>query len=260
MYEKDHPAYSVLESIGKEITEKVKPRAIVIFSAHWQGEEDVIEVNKSENADLIYDFYGFPAHYYKEKFPNKGSREVAEKVIECLTKAGIKTHATNRGLDHGVWIPFKAVFNPDIYPLRIPIVQASLYKNEDGAQHYALGRAISTLRSQNIQIIVSGMAVHNLRDLRYTFMDPTKVLPYTASFDPALKKAVEAPPEQREEKMLELLKRKDARQAHPSFEHLLPIYVGAGAAEGDKGQRIYTLCEGSLSWAMFRFGDVPVSA
>lgn len=56
MYEKDHPVYPMLQKIGKEITEKVKPKAIVVFSAHWQGERDVVEINTSENTDLIYEF------------------------------------------------------------------------------------------------------------------------------------------------------------------------------------------------------------
>jgi 4,5-DOPA dioxygenase extradiol len=52
-------------------------------------------------------FYGFPANYYKEKFPNKGSKEVAERVTTLLNNAGIKTHAMRRGLDHGAWACFK---------------------------------------------------------------------------------------------------------------------------------------------------------
>jgi len=56
--------------------------------------------------------------------------------------------------------------------------------------------------------------------------------------------------------MVQLLKRPDARQAHPTFDHLLPIHVGAGAAGEDQGERLWTLAEGSMSWAQFRFGQV----
>jgi aromatic ring-opening dioxygenase catalytic subunit (LigB family) len=56
MYEKDHPAYQKLQEIGKEITTKVKPTAVVVFSAHWQGEKDTIEVNTAETTDLIYEY------------------------------------------------------------------------------------------------------------------------------------------------------------------------------------------------------------
>ena len=84
-------------------------------------------------------------------------------------------------------------------------------------------------------------------------------LPYTSSFDEALKDAVTVLPAEREQKMAELLKRPDAKQAHPTFEHLLPIFVGAGAAGEDMGKRLWTLKEGSVSWAQYRFGDVEAS-
>ena len=100
--------------------------------------------------------------------------------------------------------------------------------------------------------------MHNLRDLRYT-MDNGTPLPYTKSFDEALKDAVTAAPEERQQKMMDLTKRPDARQAHPSFEHLLPIYVGAGAAGEDVGKRLWTFTEGSVSWAQYRFGDVEAA-
>jgi aromatic ring-opening dioxygenase catalytic subunit (LigB family) len=148
-----------------------------------------------------------------------------------------------------------AAFEPDSNPLAVPIVQVSLFDTEDPIQHYRLGQAISHLRDENILIIVSGMAVHNLRDMRFTFGDP-RPLPYAVSFDDALNKAVTTPPAEREKAMAALLKRPDARQAHPSFEHLLPIHVGAGAAGMDLGERLWTLPEGSMSWAQFRFGGV----
>jgi aromatic ring-opening dioxygenase catalytic subunit (LigB family) len=60
-------------------------------------------------ADLSFNcsFYGFPDHYYKEKYPNVGSKEVSQKVLDSLTQAGIKAEGVKRGLDHGVWASFK---------------------------------------------------------------------------------------------------------------------------------------------------------
>ena len=139
--------------------------------------------------------------------------------------------------------------------MNVPIVQASLFKSDDPIQHYRLGQAVSRLREDNILVIVSGMAVHNLRDLQFSFGNP-EPLPYTASFDEALKDAVTAPVAEREKALADLLKRPDARQAHPTFDHRLPIHVGAGAAGDDLGRRLWTLKEGSMSWAQFRFGEV----
>lgn len=56
MYNKDHAVYSVLQDIGKEITQKVKPKAVVVFSAHWQAKQDLIQVNNAVETDLIYEF------------------------------------------------------------------------------------------------------------------------------------------------------------------------------------------------------------
>ena len=106
MENSSHPAYSKLAEIGREITTKVKPKAVVVFSAHWQGGPSSIQINAAEQTDIIYDFYGFPPHYYEYKFPYKGSPEVAEKVIEKLAGVGIKVEKVKRGLDHGVWAGF----------------------------------------------------------------------------------------------------------------------------------------------------------
>lgn len=63
-------------------------------------------------------------------------------------------------------------------------------------------------------------------------------------------------PDARQTALADLLKRSDARRAHPSFEHLLPIHIGAGAAGNDMGKQLWTFPEGSMSWAQFRFGEV----
>lgn len=106
MEDKDHPAYAKLEEVGREITAKVNPKAVVVFSAHWQDDPDKIKINVAEQTELIYDFYGFPPHYYEYKYPNKGSPEIAEKVVERLANASIDVERVTRGLGHGVWAGF----------------------------------------------------------------------------------------------------------------------------------------------------------
>lgn len=101
-----------------------------------------------------------------------------------------------------------------------------------------------------------------------TFFNLTMLLParllsanlplsrYARTFDIALKEAATASSSERQAKMAELLKRGDARQAHPSLDHILPIYIAAGAAGADAGEQLWTLPEGSMSWAQYRFGGV----
>lgn len=157
-------------------------------------------------------------------------------------------------------------------------MQVSLYANEDTDQHYRVGQALEGLRDEGVLIIGAGMAVHNLRDYRAirgtsntmpSVHDSRKILGrsaiakpplrYAYTFDEALREAATAKPEERQAKMLELMRRKDARDAHPSLEHILPIHVSAGAGGADVGKRIWTLPEKSLSWAQYRFGDIPVA-
>ena len=102
----EHPAYAKLAEVGGEITTKVKPKAVVVFSAHWQDGPNKIKINVAEQTDIIYDFYGFPPHYYEYEYPNKGNPEVAETVIEKLAVAGIEVKRVKRGLYHGVWAGF----------------------------------------------------------------------------------------------------------------------------------------------------------
>ncbi|KAI5809901.1 catalytic LigB subunit of aromatic ring-opening dioxygenase family protein [Peziza echinospora] len=281
MYETDHPAYGALQRLGREITgpgvlaglnerEKkgaaagggkgvgvgVGAKGVVVFSAHWQAGKRRVEVNVGEGDGLIYDFYGFPDHYYKEKYPHRGSKALAETVLGLLEKAGIEAEGVKRDIDHGVWAGFKCLFDPKDNPLNVPIVQVSLYDNEDPVMHYNLGKAIAGLREQGVVVICSGMAVHNLRDMRFVY-GTNKTLPYAVSFDDALKQAVTAGTgEERKKALVELLKRGDARQAHPTFDHLLPVHVAAGAAEGEKATQIWTKAEMSFSWAQYRFGEL----
>ncbi|KFY69855.1 hypothetical protein V498_10409, partial [Pseudogymnoascus sp. VKM F-4517 (FW-2822)] len=256
MYDTSHPAYTRLTTLGREITSTIKPKAILVLSAHWEGTATTLSINTAPSTPLIYDFGGFPSHYYRAKYPHTGSPQLAQSALRLLADAGIPAKPATRGLDHGVWVPFSILFNPETNPVSVPIVQLSLFDSDSGDAHYTLGEALAPLRDEGVLIIVSGQAVHNLPDF-FASRGSLKPRDYALTFDEALKEAVEAEPAERKGKMGELLKRSDARKAHPTFEHLLPVFVGAGAAGKDKGVRLWTMCEGSVSWGMFRFGDLP---
>lgn len=83
-----------------------------MISAHWQAGPNTIAINAAEETDIIYDFYGFPKHYYEIQYPNKGSTELANKVANLLGDRGIKVEKVKRGLDHGVWVGFTAGQSP----------------------------------------------------------------------------------------------------------------------------------------------------
>ena len=61
MYDDAHPVYARLAQLGPESTIEFKPKAIVVFCAHWQTSgKSTIGVNTIRLTNLIYDFYGFP--------------------------------------------------------------------------------------------------------------------------------------------------------------------------------------------------------
>ncbi|KFY93874.1 hypothetical protein V500_03502 [Pseudogymnoascus sp. VKM F-4518 (FW-2643)] len=257
----EHPAYAKLSAVGHEITTLVKPKAIVVISGHWQddslNDKSRAKINVAEEADLIYDFYGLPRRYYEYEFPNRGSPEVAERVAGLLREGGVEVEGVERGLDHGIWAGFIVAFDPKKNPLNVPIVQVSLLNTDDPEQHYRMGQALESLRDEGVLIIATGMAVHNLGDFWVgRGSGGGRTMPYARTFDVALKEAATASSSERQAKMAALLKRGDARQAHPSLDHILPIYIAAGAAGADVGEQLWTLPEGSMSWAQYRFGGV----
>lgn len=207
-----------------------RPRAILVISAHWEEKE--VAVQKQEHPPLLYDYYGFPPHTYQLKYDAPGAPALAQQVVELLETAGIAAHAdTARGLDHGVFIPFKLIY-PDA---DIPVFQVSLKAGLDPAAHLAIGRALAPLRWQGVLIVGSGMSYHNMRGLfeNSGAADSRK-------FDAWLTETVELPDAAARNRRLEQWSQAPAaRAAHPREEHLLPLMVAAGAAE-EPGHRIFT--------------------
>lgn len=66
-------------------------------------------------------------------------------VWNHLRNAGIKAKRVERGVDHGIWVPFKVMFPPD-KPLELPVVQVSTFHGYDLESQIRLGEAIKSLR------------------------------------------------------------------------------------------------------------------
>ncbi len=108
---------------------------------------------------------------------------------DLLAAAGIASgEEAERGLDHGVFVPFLLVY-PEA---DIPVVQLSLRQDLDPAAHLAIGRALAPLRDEGVLIVGSGMSFHNLRAFGST--DP-RVIDAAQRFDDWLAAAVEEPDE-----------------------------------------------------------------
>jgi aromatic ring-opening dioxygenase catalytic subunit (LigB family) len=206
-----------------------RPKAILVISGHWDAKRPT--VNTASTHSLYYDYYGFPEHTYRLAYPAKGSPELAARVRDLLAKSGVASdEEANRGLDHGVFVPFMLMF-PDA---DIPIVQLSQREDMDAAAHLAIGRALAPLRDENVLIVGSGMSYHNLRE----FFRGGKGDAEAAAFDSWLAEAV-ADPADRDERLTAWRDAPGAVACHPEAEHLLPLHVVAGAAGADPGRRVY---------------------
>lgn len=208
-----------------------RPSAVLVISGHWECEvPTVLDVGRHT---LLFDYYGFPAHTYKLTYPASGSFGVAAQTRMLLEQAGFATDADDeRGLDHGVFVPFKLIY-PDA---DVPIVQLSLLHNLDAAQHLAMGHALAPLRDEGVLIVGSGNSYHNLREF---FSPSPDAGALSGQFDAWLGAAVEAAPAERERLLANWHEAPGAIASHPRSEHLLPLMVVAGAAGNDAGRVTY---------------------
>lgn len=91
------------------------------------------------------DFHDTRPSVYEYEWPHSDAPELSTEVWRHLTRSGIKAKRVERGVDHGIWVPFKVMFPPE-KPLDIPIIQVSTYHGHDLASQIDLGEAIQSLR------------------------------------------------------------------------------------------------------------------
>jgi aromatic ring-opening dioxygenase catalytic subunit (LigB family) len=220
-----------------------RPRAVLIVSGHWEAKHPT--VNDGAHPPLLFDYYGFPPHTYQLTWPAPGAPDVAAEVRQLLDEAGFQTHAdSDRGYDHGVFVPFKLVY-PDA---DVPVVQLSMLASYDPAQHLAMGRALAPLRDRDVLIIGSGMSYHNL-PLFFSGRGNDQA----EAFDAWLGDAVSDPIE-RDMKLTAWRAAPGGLSAHPEPDHLLPLMVAAGAGAGETGVRVFHDHVAGKPLSGFRFG------
>jgi aromatic ring-opening dioxygenase catalytic subunit (LigB family) len=243
------PIYRQLEKSLREMSREigVAPKAILAVSGHW--EENQFTVMTSPEPPMLYDYSGFPEHTYRIEYGASGSPEVAGRIQELLKSANIHSNTDgSRGFDHGVFVPLAAAY-PDA---DIPVLQLSIRADYDAETHLALGRALAPLRDEGVLIVGSGLSYHNLRQF-----GPQAALP-SSEFDRWLTETVcESISEERNAKLRNWSAAPSARLAHPREDHLIPLMVAVGAAEGEKGVRVYHEDSflGGIAVSSYRFGD-----
>lgn len=202
-----------------------KPEAILVISAHW--EEKVATLLGAQTPPMLYDYYGFPDEAYEITYGAPGNPELANRIVELLQKKNIPASIdSQRGFDHGLFIPLKLVY-PEA---DIPSLQLSLVHGLDPALHIALGKAIGELMRENILIIGSGFSFHNMRAFSWEGID--KPDPDNDKFQNWLIEVCtgQISQSEREQQLIEWERAPSARYCHPREEHLLPLQVCIGLA------------------------------
>lgn len=200
-------------------------RAIALVSAHWEEREP--RVNAVARPEPIYDFGGFSPELYKVRYDAPGLPELAREIA-ALLDAPLETE---RGWDHGLWVPMLHVL-PDA---RTPIVEIALPRSADLLQ---LGRTLAPLRERGIAIAGSGGIVHNLRMLDFANKDAPP-LDWAAEFDQWIADRIAS---RDFEAVANYRTAPGARLAVPTPEHFEPLLVALGAAHPD--DRLQTIYQG----------------
>lgn len=210
-------------ALGAVARRLARPRAVVVVSAHWSTTAPTVGV--AGRLETLHDYGGFPDELYSIAYPATGCPEAAVQVLDHLSAAGFASTAdATRGLDHGAWIPLRLMF-PDA---DVPVIPLSIQRHLSPAHHLAVGRALAALTTQGFLLIASGSLTHNLRDFELAHRLGDQVPSYVREFAdwvwqrlvagdlPALLDYRHQAP--------------GAERAHPTDEHLLPLYVALGAA------------------------------
>ncbi|WP_240677263.1 dioxygenase family protein [Actinacidiphila soli] len=204
-----------------------RPKAILIVSAHW--EEAPLALGATTTIPLVYDFWGFPQHYYEVQYAAPGAPALADSVRKLLRGAGTPVQDfPDRGLDHGAYVPLVEMFPA----ADIPVLQISM-PTLDPVKLLDIGRKLAPLRDEGVLIMGSGFFTHNLAALRQAAGG--RVPGWSAEFDDWGRRALEA---QDIDALLDFAHKSPAGQlAHPRTEHFAPLFVTLGAAGDELGDQ-----------------------
>ncbi|MFG3260373.1 dioxygenase [Streptomyces sp. NPDC048172] len=201
-----------------------RPRAVLMVSAHWESAPVTLAATRT--VPLVYDFGGFPEHYYRVTYAAPGAPALAARVRGLLGGAGLPVHdAPERGLDHGAYVPLV-----EMYPeADVPVLQLSM-PTLDPERLLALGRALAPLRDEGCLIVGSGFFTHNLRGLSWG-AGADEAPAWSREFDAWGREALDG---QDLDALLDFTRKAPAgRIAHPRTEHFAPLFVTLGAGETD---------------------------
>lgn len=250
------PEFALLPGLlGPELTrlgeQWPRPRAIVALSPHWMSYGR--QVQATALPQTIYDFGGFSPALYQLRYEAPGAPQLAAVIRQLLAEHHLEADLNDSaGRDHGVWVPLR-----HLYPQAdVPVLQISMRPDDDPHSMFELGQVLAPLRQQNVLLLGSGGLTHNLRDFRHAaageyvqpFADWMAERLAGGDVEALLAYRTRAP---------------GALRAHPTEEHLLPLFFALGAAE--EKERKACRIEGGITDSVlcmdsFIFGDVTTGS
>ncbi|MEI8056718.1 MAG: class III extradiol ring-cleavage dioxygenase [Actinomycetes bacterium] len=198
-----------------------RPRAILVVSAHWEAAPLSLSAT-GPATPLVYDFGGFPDKFYQMTYPTPDAAELARLVASVLPDTESVHQHSSRGLDHGAWVPLTIMY-PDA---DIPVLQLSLPTLEP-SRLLELGRRLRPLRDHGVLILGSGFLTHGLQHLREWRIEATPP-GWSVDFDLWAAEALKAGDI---DSLINFRSAPGMPYAHPTAEHLAPLFVALGASE-----------------------------
>ncbi|MBF0589737.1 MAG: dioxygenase [Magnetococcales bacterium] len=221
------------------------PRGIVVVSAHWQHQQAM--VTGPGSLETLHDFGGFDPELYQRRYPASGAPWLLETVAEHLEVHGDPVSMDKRrGLDHGAWIPLMRMFPA----ADIPVLQLALKPGPDFHHHLTQGEGLAALSAMGVLVMGSGSITHNLHQLKSPGENPDS---WAVRFQAQLHRGLMAG---NGERLATTIREDPAyRQAHPTPEHLAPLFVAMGAGgRGALAEQLHVSYDyGNLCMGIYRF-------
>ena len=185
---------------------------------------------------MVYDFGGFEQRFYELTYPTPDASTLGARIAAMMPDTESLHVDHNRGLDHGAWVPLRAM-----YPLAdVPALQVSM-PTHSPERLMDLGRHLRQLRHEGYLVVGSGFMTHGMPSRQLLLGTTAEPESWSVDFDAWAAQLLA------DGDVAGLSRfRTDAPgmpHAHPTVEHFTPLFITLGAADNPEGS-VKTTVEG----------------